>query len=346
MQWQLKHDPNYLVLAEADRVLAEFLEVTKQKELAELRVKFVKELQSLFNGWKIKYLKWADKNNLWQTLYNDASKKRKVLTPGDKAVIKEADQEININAALKKLSDSPDNKGMVEIVAKYGEQAYNVGGQAVLDQLNINKSFKLKDKRILKKIKDHAYRRSVLSTDNIQARIDSTILKGYYRDGKNPRDMIKDIRELFDNNISKSRAYLIAHQETLVPTMQARTDSFDKSGIGKKKWLAHGQRHRAGQKRRGGKKGSARKWSSSDPRPSHAAASGQIVAAHKPFFVGNAELMFPGDPDGPAREVMRCHCTMVPVVDTEWDQEQAWTGEVDHLEKSYERQTATKELKK
>lgn len=46
-------------------------------------------------------------------------------------------------------------------------------------------------------------------------------------------------------------------------------------------------------------------------RPSHAAADGQRVAFDQPFTVGGAELAYPGDPNGPAREVINCRCTTV-----------------------------------
>lgn len=44
-------------------------------------------------------------------------------------------------------------------------------------------------------------------------------------------------------------------------------------------------------------------------RPEHAEADGQTVAMDQPFVVGGAELMYPGDPDGPAEAVCNCRCT-------------------------------------
>lgn len=49
-------------------------------------------------------------------------------------------------------------------------------------------------------------------------------------------------------------------------------------------------------------------------RPTHQAADKQRTLLREPFRVGTARLLFPGDPTGPAAEVINCRCTMLPVV--------------------------------
>lgn len=49
-------------------------------------------------------------------------------------------------------------------------------------------------------------------------------------------------------------------------------------------------------------------------RPTHRAADQQRTLLSEPFQVGTANLMFPGDPRGPAAEVLQCRCTMLPLV--------------------------------
>jgi Phage Mu protein F like protein len=44
-------------------------------------------------------------------------------------------------------------------------------------------------------------------------------------------------------------------------------------------------------------------------RPSHVEANGQKVPMESPFRVGGHELMYPGDPQAPAQEVIHCRCT-------------------------------------
>lgn len=49
-------------------------------------------------------------------------------------------------------------------------------------------------------------------------------------------------------------------------------------------------------------------------RPTHVLADKQRTLLSEPFVVGGAQLMFPGDPRGPAKEVISCRCSMLPVV--------------------------------
>lgn len=49
-------------------------------------------------------------------------------------------------------------------------------------------------------------------------------------------------------------------------------------------------------------------------RPTHAEADRQRTLMSEPFRVGGSALLFPGDPRGPANEVINCRCSMLPVV--------------------------------
>ena len=49
-------------------------------------------------------------------------------------------------------------------------------------------------------------------------------------------------------------------------------------------------------------------------RPTHTEADRQRTLLQSPFVVGGASLLFPGDPRGPAQEVVNCRCSMLPVV--------------------------------
>lgn len=49
-------------------------------------------------------------------------------------------------------------------------------------------------------------------------------------------------------------------------------------------------------------------------RPTHRTADGQRTLLTEPFRVGTSALMYPGDPNGAAAEVINCRCTVLPVV--------------------------------
>lgn len=54
-----------------------------------------------------------------------------------------------------------------------------------------------------------------------------------------------------------------------------------------------------------------KEWASAEDgrtRLSHAIADGQLVELNEAFIVGGSRLMIPGDPAGPAREIINCRC--------------------------------------
>ena len=58
-----------------------------------------------------------------------------------------------------------------------------------------------------------------------------------------------------------------------------------------------------------------KKWKGSGkamPRPSHAAADGQIVSVNESFSIGGIPMRFPKDPIAPIGEVVNCGCTVLP----------------------------------
>ena len=71
-----------------------------------------------------------------------------------------------------------------------------------------------------------------------------------------------------------------------------------------------------------------KQWiATADPRtrPTHREADKQRTLLREPFRVGGAQLLFPGDPRGPANEVINCRCSLFPVVlgeEIDWTERQ------------------------
>lgn len=65
-------------------------------------------------------------------------------------------------------------------------------------------------------------------------------------------------------------------------------------------------------------------------RPTHEAADRQRTLLDSPFQVGGARLLFPGDPTGPAQEVIQCRCSLLPVIlgeELDWTDRQFRRGD-------------------
>lgn len=100
------------------------------------------------------------------------------------------------------------------------------------------------------------------------------------------------VQQVFDQ-ADQVRAETIARTETHAATMasaDAYSSNLPAGIVGARKWLA---------------------TPDSRTRPAHAAAEGQTRPLGEPFTVGEAELMFPGDPSGPPDQIINCRCVLV-----------------------------------
>lgn len=94
-------------------------------------------------------------------------------------------------------------------------------------------------------------------------------------------------------NMSIARAELISRTETADTVNYGQYVVYLEEGLEEKEWLA---------------------TPGSDTRDEHAQADGQIVKIDEPFIVGGEQLMYPGDPNGSAGNVIQCRCTILPVI--------------------------------
>lgn len=92
----------------------------------------------------------------------------------------------------------------------------------------------------------------------------------------------------------RSRAALIGQHEAQVTSMQAATDGAPEGA--RKRW-----QHRSDDR----------------VRTAHRTAGGQVRPLDEPFTVGGAQLMYPGDPSGPADQTLNCRCEMFLITPTQ-----------------------------
>ena len=126
-------------------------------------------------------------------------------------------------------------------------------------------------------------------------RYDRSIVKAI-REGRTlPAEKQDQIVRLYKSRLLKMRADRIARTETIASLNAAAHEGLKQivdRGMAENKnirrvWDATGDRR---------------------TRPTHMDADTQEVGLDEPFIVGGAELMYPCDPNGPARETIMCRC--------------------------------------
>lgn len=120
-------------------------------------------------------------------------------------------------------------------------------------------------------------------------KIQKIVLEGL-SEGSSNRDIADNILDSFAA-LGKWRAMAIARTEVHTAAVKATDEtmqSFDL--IYKKEWSASMDER---------------------TRPAHIAADVQEVESDEPFIVGGEELMFPGDPEGSAENVINCRCIVL-----------------------------------
>lgn len=115
------------------------------------------------------------------------------------------------------------------------------------------------------------------------------VLTRAYEDGLSIPNTVKEIKSVF-GSWSKWRARRIARTEVVSASNYGSLQGAKQTGEGLQKyWIA---------------------TFDSRTRKTHKKAHGQTVEMNEKFKVGKAELEFPGDPRGSAKEVINCRCAI------------------------------------
>jgi uncharacterized protein with gpF-like domain len=163
-------------------------------------------------------------------------------------------------------------------------------------KLETKESFaQIMTRRALRFIEQEAIRRRVTEvTETTRDQIIRAVRKGY-EDGLGQRGTASYILDLVPQ-ISSYRAEVIARTETHGAANYGSQEAAKQTGLPlSREWLAAADDR---------------------TRETHRIAATQPpVGMDEKFKVGDAELMFPGDPEGPGDEVINCRCAVGYIVD-------------------------------
>ena len=109
-----------------------------------------------------------------------------------------------------------------------------------------------------------------------------------------PREFAKEIKTLFDNEITDGRSRRIARTESTAAANFAHHEAYAEGAVAEVEWVAAGDDR---------------------TREDHADANGQRVELGQPFSIGSDLLLFPGDSSqgASAANLVNCRCVSVPV---------------------------------
>ena len=127
--------------------------------------------------------------------------------------------------------------------------------------------------------------------------LNQTLVEGWI-EGENLSDLKDRVRKVFNGLASVSRARTIARTEIHVATNAGRFQTMRAQGVAEHEWLSAGD----GEVRNAG----------TGSQYNHK-IDGTRVTVGQSFPTGGG-IRHPGDPFGPAGDVINCRCTVLPVV--------------------------------
>ena len=181
-------------------------------------------------------------------------------------------------------------------ITVFGNRVYNQGKAHGLP-LETKESFaQIMTRMALRYIAQEAIRRRITDVvETTRHQIVRAVSKGY-SDGLGQRGVADYILDLVPS-LSQYRANMIARTETHGAANYGSDEAAKQTGLPlSREWIS-AQDERT--------------------RETHRAANGTTASMDGKFKIGDAELAFPGDPDGPAEEVINCRCTVAYIVDDE-----------------------------
>jgi len=172
-----------------------------------------------------------------------------------------------------------------------------VNGLRILSELpGVAVSFDIDNPRAVAWIKRKVFKFSYEVNDTTIRKLRDVLVEALNA-GETIREIAARVEELF-GHAERYRNEMIARTETISATNYRAYEAIKQSGLmAKKEWISTIDER---------------------TRDSHTEMDGETAGLDEPFSNG---LQFPGDPDGPAEEVINCRCTIGHIFpeDEEWN---------------------------
>ena len=143
---------------------------------------------------------------------------------------------------------------------------------------------------IVEWLRQYAAERAEQISETVRAKVRKILLETF-ADGEGEAATAKKLREEIGGQVSLASAARIARTEAHTAASIGTDQAARSTGLDMvKEWGA---------------------TEDSRTRPTHAEADGQQVEMNDTFQVGSASLEYPGDPNGPAKEIINCRCVVL-----------------------------------
>lgn len=168
--------------------------------------------------------------------------------------------------------------------------AINEGGKFGLLELGLDMDFDLVDPLVQRELKLKEFVFAEKWNESTLLQLREELAQGIVN-GENKVQLTERVSKVFGHE--KKNAGVVAQTEVGAVSNAGAIESYRQSSVvPEKQWHTSGP----------------------NPRPDHIAANGQIVPLDQEFQVGGEGLRYPGDPNGQAKNVCNCHCSVLPVV--------------------------------
>lgn len=180
-----------------------------------------------------------------------------------------------------------DSRKLAKRAAPIIKSIYRKLGEQAIEDVGASIDFNIDSPRAVEFLTDHVFKFSFDVNKATRARL-TVILEEKFAQGATQAEITKAIQAEF-GLWERWRAARIARTESGIAGNSGIHEGMIQAGVTEKRWI-----------------------SSRDAkvRDTHKVADGQQVGIDEPFDVGGTLLDYPGDPNGPAEEIINCRCSV------------------------------------